>query len=123
MTRRLLIDDENASRLRVFVPIKRPKEYHKRRDKECFFNAADLAIADRGRYVEGFAVNRLGLAVHHAWITLDGVHAIDVTWQEPGVFYCGIEYDIKTVAMASLAVPFTGFTQLKPTTNMFDARA
>jgi hypothetical protein len=40
----------------------------------------DLACAERGIYVEGFAITPIfGTPFHHAWITLDGIHAIDVT--------------------------------------------
>jgi hypothetical protein len=92
---------------KVFTPIKRPKGYRKRRDRECFMNAALLAIDRRGIYVEGLACSSLfpKLAAHHAWITLDGVHAIDPTWAEPGTFYLGITFDVKTVARKWLALP------------------
>ncbi len=88
--------------------MKRPKGYRKRRDQECFYNAQMLAIEDRGRYVEGYAQSRhLNMLVHHAWITLDGVHAIDPTWQEPGAKYIGIEVDTVTLAKAMCAKGFT----------------
>jgi hypothetical protein len=86
---------------KFFEPIKRPKGYRKRADKACFTNAALLACDGRGTYVEGLACSSSspGLAVHHAWITLDGVHAIETTWQEPGASYFGVAFDdVKTVA-------------------------
>ena len=83
---------------RPFEPIARPKGYRKKKDKECFYNAAMFAIDKRGRYVEGYGQSVGGLMVHHAWITLDGVHAIEVTWREPGDIYWGIEVDTVTVA-------------------------
>jgi hypothetical protein len=44
-------------------------------------NALSLAVNDRGHYVEGFALPPgSDQPTHHAWITLDDVHAIDVTW-------------------------------------------
>jgi hypothetical protein len=105
-----------------FIPVRRPKGYRKRKDKECFGNAVDLALDERGKYVEGFAMTDLGLAVHHAWVTLDGVHAIETTWHEPGLFYFGIEYDNKAVARRVLAKPFDGYAQLDPAEPLIDAR-
>jgi hypothetical protein len=102
---------------REFIPASRPKGYRKGRDKQCFDNAGDLALDGRGKYVEGFAVDaELGrFAVHHAWITLDGIHAIETTWRKPGLFYFGIEYDARAVAARVLAKPFEGYAQLDPT--------
>lgn len=78
---------------RAFVGVGRPKSYRQRALKNCLRNAGDLAISDRGRYVEGFAISASGLCCQHAWITLDGVHAIDVTWPEaPACHYFGIEF-------------------------------
>jgi len=53
---------------KVFTPIKRPKGYRKRRDRECFYNSAMLAIDGRGTYVEGLACSSLfpGMTTHHA---------------------------------------------------------
>ncbi len=74
-----------------FLGIQRPKQFRKRKEQNCFGNAADLALNGRGIYVEGFATvsfpignqqrNGLPSIAHHAWITLDGCHAIDVTWR------------------------------------------
>ena len=52
-------------------------------------------LQDRGTYVEGFAIYRDGGdPVPHAWLTLDGINAVDVTWrQSPSeCFYFGIPY-------------------------------
>jgi hypothetical protein len=53
-------------------------------------------LSTSGIYVEGFALgpDDRGMAIHHAWITLDGVHAIDVTWrrQASDCHYYGIAF-------------------------------
>jgi hypothetical protein len=52
---------------RVFVGIKRPKEYRLGPIKKCFVNAGKLACYDRGIYVEGFAMSPgTGLPFQHA---------------------------------------------------------
>jgi hypothetical protein len=69
---------------RSFIGIKRPKGYRRRTAKQCFHNAAMLAIEGRGTYVQGYAAREHGvqLPIEHAWITVDNVHAIDVTWPD-----------------------------------------
>ena len=44
-------------------------------------NAGALAFQARGTYVEGFALDPNAARIHHAWVTLDGIHAIEVTWR------------------------------------------
>ena len=92
---------------REFVPIKRPKGVRKRRDRNCFFNAQDCVLSGQvektyagAQYVEGFAcsANFPSVPMEHGWITFDGVHAVDVTWREPGVAYCGIVIDSVVLA-------------------------
>ena len=58
----------------------------------CFANAGYLAYNLLGLYVEGFASPPGQPPVHHAWVTLDGVHAIDVTFRKPATdcLYFGI---------------------------------
>ena len=78
-----LTGDKEADRLilqygRPFFGIKRPKNYRPRAPKACFLNAFNLAMEERGTYCEGVSVGK-SLGFHHAWITLDGEHAIDVT--------------------------------------------
>jgi hypothetical protein len=69
---------------RPYRGIVRPKEFRHRPPKACFRNAARLAFDGRGDYVEGFAISRLGSGpIHHAWITVNGHDAIDVTWGNP----------------------------------------
>jgi hypothetical protein len=104
---------------REYTPIKRPKGFRKRSDKFCFWNAAMRMIEDeseRAQYVEGFASVH-GFTVHHAWITLDGVHAIETTWKEPGTFYFGIKFDRKIIAHAVLDKSAT-VSQINPAVPM-----
>jgi hypothetical protein len=69
---------------RPFAGIKRPKGYRRRAAKQCFQNAALLAIEGRGTYVEGYAAPLAGnLIIEHAWVTVDNIHAVDVTWVNP----------------------------------------
>src|SRR4029077_3967187 len=68
---------------RAFVGIARPKGLRRQRArKQCFMNATTIALSGRGTYVEGFATSGSARAVLHAWITLDGEHAIDLTWPD-----------------------------------------
>jgi len=85
---------------RPYIGISRLKGYRKRKDKQCFSNAADLALTERGTYVEGYAsLPAGGGPIHHAWITLDGVHAIDPTWRDPvNCHYVGIAFPKDIVA-------------------------
>lgn len=49
--------------------------------RECFYNGQMLAIIDsRIRYVEGYAVGRAGIVVHHGWNTING-KVVDLTWR------------------------------------------
>jgi hypothetical protein len=41
---------------RPYIGVDRPKGYRKRKPKQCFWNAAHLALTDRGTYVEGYAI-------------------------------------------------------------------
>jgi hypothetical protein len=81
---------------RAFTAIERPKGYRQRALKACFMNAGDLALVDRGTYVEGFAFASGvdGMPVHHAWLTVDGVNTVDVTWRGPIAerYYYGIPF-------------------------------
>jgi hypothetical protein len=82
-----------------YVGRSRPKGYRKWAKKRCFYNAARLARDDRGVYVEGYASHRDGRVHHHAWVTLDGVHAIDVTWNNPAdCHYLGIAFPKEIVS-------------------------
>jgi len=68
--------------------------------KQCFTNAATLALRDQGRYVEGFVISSSGSTyIHHAWIILDDIHSVDVTWRDaPSCHYFGIEFSRRFLA-------------------------
>ena len=93
-----------------FIPADRFMRYSNPslNDNKCFANAAGLVLGDRddmkgSRYVEGYAIDpTMRAAIHHAWITLDGIHAIEVTWEKPGKFYFGVEYGRKVIADRAL---------------------
>jgi hypothetical protein len=84
---------------RPFTWVGRPKGYRQCAIKNCFANAGILASSERGIYVEGFAMKPGNVLFHHAWITLDGVHAIDVTLRActPDVVYFGIPFSPKVL--------------------------
>ena len=92
-----LTGNEEADRLilkygRPFVGIKRPKYFRRRAAKACFSNAYTLTMEKGGTYCEGVAVGK-SLGFHHAWITLDGEDAIDVTLPDAQDHsYYGIEF-------------------------------
>jgi hypothetical protein len=74
---------EVIARGRPFVGIERPKGFrHQMKAKGCFCNAGRVAMDERATYVEGFILS-LGMLIPHAWLTLDGVHAIDQTLRAP----------------------------------------
>lgn len=80
---------------RAFIGIERPSEFPLGKIKNCYVNAGDLAGDDQGIYVEGFAMSPgTGLPFQHAWLTTDGVSAIDVTLQSPAqnCWYFGIAF-------------------------------
>jgi hypothetical protein len=78
-----------------FVPAARPKQYRKRKDKACFYNAQELAVEkDDLIYCEGQALTAGGYVteVEHAWcVTPDGM-VVDVTWAAPGLSYFGVPF-------------------------------
>jgi hypothetical protein len=83
---------------RPYVGMSRPKGYRKQAAKRCFWNAAKLALDNRGTYVEGYASFH-GTSIHHAWVTLDDEHAIDVTWDNPAdCHYVGIAFPKEIVS-------------------------
>jgi hypothetical protein len=52
--------------------------------KECYSNAAHLALDGPYRYVEGYAMrDSLCIPIHHAWVLDEDGKVIDTTWQRP----------------------------------------
>jgi hypothetical protein len=87
---------------RPFAGIARPKGYRRQWAlKSCYRNAAELAIRGRGTYVEGLATlsHDSTLLLPHAWITVDGMDAIDQTWPRGENYeYFGIPFATETLA-------------------------
>jgi hypothetical protein len=79
LAERLIIE-----RGRPFVGIK-GHCLHLQRDSSAnaFLNASRASLRGKGLYVEGFAL-RPGQKslVQHAWIAVDQMHAVEVTWRE-----------------------------------------
>jgi hypothetical protein len=71
----------------------------KRKAKQCYANAADIALyKGGGTYVEGFAVNnKFALPLLHAWITVDGADAMDPTLDAKDYEYYGVAFDKDTL--------------------------
>jgi hypothetical protein len=63
---------------RPFISVDRPKGFRLGAKKECFLNSYYATDKGQGFYVEGYGLHEDWL-FHHAWITLDGLHAVDVT--------------------------------------------
>lgn len=78
-----------------FTPKDRPPNISKEKDRECFRNAALLALSNEDyNYVEGFAVSE-GLEVipiHHAWCADKNNNVVDPTWKTKGTSYIGIKF-------------------------------
>jgi hypothetical protein len=105
---RLTVEEAVLKYGRGYIGIERPKGFRGQRARgQCFANAADTALRGRGQYVEGYALNRpdhLRMIFHHAWITVDGVHAIDQTLADaPAHDYFGVPFanDVLTKAFAA----------------------
>jgi hypothetical protein len=81
---------------RPFIGIARPRGYRRQwMVKQCFRNAGILADEGRGTYCEGFVLGPPDFLfpIHHAWITLDGKTAIDVTLPNASeCWYFGIPF-------------------------------
>lgn len=74
--------------------------------QQCFHNAWQAAMDDPDlTYVEGFASGII--PVHHAWVTRDGKHAIEVTW-ESGNGYYGIPMKTDWVTARLMRRGYTG---------------
>jgi hypothetical protein len=75
------------------------------RERECFKNAAELALWDDGlTYVEGYGWGFMpGLAAHHAWCVDEEGQVVDPTWQDAHA-YLGLRItdgDLRRVLLAT----------------------
>src|SRR5436309_15124810 len=78
-----------------YLGAERPKGFRQRAMKMCFRNAYVLAFDKGYTYVEGFALSDGdgALLLYHAWVTTDGVHALDPTWRDAtACAYFGIAF-------------------------------
>jgi hypothetical protein len=75
----------------------------------CFRNAGILASEGRGIYVEGHASGDTGL-FEHAWITLDGMTAIDPTLPDGERYqYFGVALTPTTLSRLIVRCGYWGF--------------
>jgi hypothetical protein len=80
---------------RAYHPQELPEKYPRGTIKECFHNAAMLAIEHPElTYVEGYAKGAI-IPVHHAWCVDDKGNVIDNTWPDPGEEYVGVPFRTK----------------------------
>jgi hypothetical protein len=80
---------------REYVGIERPRGFRRQwARKQCFRNAAVVAMGGQATYVEDYAMSGTsGLLFEHAWLTVDGVHAIDQTLPDAlATEYLGIPF-------------------------------
>lgn len=86
---------------KFFTPEKRPDGIELGPKKECFANAAKLALERSNlTYVEGYAMvnDRLPLPIAHAWCVDKKGRVIDNTWENPGVSYFGVPFKTSYLA-------------------------
>jgi len=79
---------------RWWKPQPRPQDVDKGPNRECFRNAATLAMdyPDRFWYVEGYAVGPIPIL--HAWVSTRDGQLVDPTWEPVGTAYLGIAFDL-----------------------------
>lgn len=64
--------------------------------RQCFANAAQLALSCGMTYVDGFAASHVlaGYPIHHAWVLGPEGEVIDPTWKTPEkCTYIGVSFD------------------------------
>lgn len=86
---------------KFFTPETRPADVKLGAKKECFSNAARLALERSNlTYVEGYAMinDRLPLPIAHAWCVDKKGRVVDNTWENPGVAYFGVPFKTSYLA-------------------------
>jgi hypothetical protein len=101
-----------------YIAAPRPKGFRRQRSEGyCFGNAALIVLDhENATYVEGAAWSpSCRGAVHHAWVTLDGKHAVDPTWPyDPATIYIGITVARAVVLRAVCLKSYRGDPILAP---------
>ena len=97
------IEDFILKNGRSFKPMPLPKKVKRGKMKQCFKNAADLALDSSltpGHielvYVEGYALNII--PVHHAWCVDREGNVYDNTWPDGGKEYYGVMFTTSFLA-------------------------
>ena len=86
---------------KFFTPETRPADVELGAKKECFSNAARLALERSNlTYVEGYAMinDRLPLPIAHAWCVDKKGRVVYNTWENPGVAYFGVPFKTSYLA-------------------------
>lgn len=86
---------------KFFTPETRPADVKLGAKKECFSNAARLALERSNlTYVEGYAMinDGLPLPIAHAWCVDKKGRVVDNTWEKPGVAYFGVPFKTSYLA-------------------------
>ncbi|OGC89255.1 MAG: hypothetical protein A2W25_04305 [candidate division Zixibacteria bacterium RBG_16_53_22] len=77
---------------RQWTPAPLPPDIPRMTVKECFRNAAMLALEHPElTYVEGYALSII--STHHAWCVDKEGRVVDPTWPEVGTEYYGVPFD------------------------------
>ena len=76
-----------------------PKNIKRGLPKCCYWNSQQLAFKRKSlTYVEGYALAEdVPMAVAHAWVLTPEGHAIDPTWESPGICYLGVPFSTEWV--------------------------
>lgn len=82
-----------------WTPQPLPAGFHRGIPKTCFQQSQALAKQRKLQYVEGYALPGVGvgLAVLHGWCVDGDGRVVDITWEKPGLAYCGVVLDLKLV--------------------------
>jgi len=75
-----------------FEPRVKPRKIEQGVPRCCYGNSIMMAIKCDWTYVEGVAMNHLGVPIHHAWNLLPDGSIMDITWERPGLAYCGVPF-------------------------------
>jgi hypothetical protein len=79
---------------RPFTPTKRIGR--KRKARMCFMNSTHFALDNCvSTYVEGYALSKKlpVMPIPHAWVTMDGTDAMDLTLDAEGYEYFGVVFE------------------------------